>query len=310
MPYGETWIDESTDLNVIGYKFTGKELDTETGLYYYGARYLDPQSSRWLSPDLAGQGINWYGYCGNNPVNYVDPTGEVAIADDVAVLVVLGGLATYAYLSSPAGQRAVQDSVTWAASGAGIFGNRRDSLYDFPSVPVGSSNTTIPQFPSRELQYNHQGAPATYQESSDTFSPSITDKALEYAPFTFPQLDVKDYAHFGAMYLSTEDKTKYWGSYAPERSLPRSRYGDPIPDVDVPHTQLGKRDDGYGPYNQARTWEMRCNGKGITATIDIDFSDHGSPSSHSKPHQHRLTPNNPNIAPRGGYRRGDPESLT
>jgi len=138
----------------------------------------------------------------------VDPTGEVAVADDVAVLVVLGGLATYAYLSSPAGQRAVQDSVTWAASGAGIFGNRRDSLYDFPSVPVGSSNTTIPQFPSRELQYNHQGAPATYQESSDTFSPSITDKALEYAPFTFPQLDVKDYAHLGTLYLSTEDKTR------------------------------------------------------------------------------------------------------
>ena len=105
MPYGETWIDEGTDLNVIGYKFTGKELDTETGLYYYGARYLDPQSSRWLSPDpvlpqylpempvnddtkernkkLPGKGgvfnpvnMQVYHYAANNPVKYVDPTGE------------------------------------------------------------------------------------------------------------------------------------------------------------------------------------------------------------------------------------------
>ena len=34
-------------------KFTVKELDSETGLYYYGARYLDPKTSRWLSGDPA-----------------------------------------------------------------------------------------------------------------------------------------------------------------------------------------------------------------------------------------------------------------
>ena len=35
------------------YKFTGKERDEETGLYYYGARYLDPKYSRWISADPA-----------------------------------------------------------------------------------------------------------------------------------------------------------------------------------------------------------------------------------------------------------------
>jgi len=96
-PYGETWIDEGSKLNIIGYRFTGKELDTETGLYYYGARYLDPQSSRWMSVDPAlaqympgSQGNNslpgmggvfnpvnmaLYHYAGNNPVKYVDPSG-------------------------------------------------------------------------------------------------------------------------------------------------------------------------------------------------------------------------------------------
>jgi RHS repeat-associated protein len=87
--------------------FTGKELDAETGLYYYGARYLDPKTSRWLSGDpamgeylpvapvndeakkrnqnLPGQGgvfnyvnLHAYHYAGNNPVKYVDPDGEVA----------------------------------------------------------------------------------------------------------------------------------------------------------------------------------------------------------------------------------------
>ncbi len=52
-PYGESWIEEggSHGGNLTGYKFTGKELDPETGLYYYGARYYDPVLSKWISAD-------------------------------------------------------------------------------------------------------------------------------------------------------------------------------------------------------------------------------------------------------------------
>lgn len=50
-PYGESWVDEGTNKNIIGYKFTSKELDTETGLYT-GARYLNPQTCRRASPEL------------------------------------------------------------------------------------------------------------------------------------------------------------------------------------------------------------------------------------------------------------------
>jgi RHS repeat-associated protein len=89
----------------IPYRFTGKELDSETNLYYYGARYLDPKTSRWISGDpalgdylpsapvndeakkrnsqLPGQGgvfnlvnLHVYHYAGNNPVKYVDPDGK------------------------------------------------------------------------------------------------------------------------------------------------------------------------------------------------------------------------------------------
>ena len=53
-PYGEYWIEKRAPENkTLPFKFTGKERDEETGLYYYGARYLDPRTSRWLSTDPA-----------------------------------------------------------------------------------------------------------------------------------------------------------------------------------------------------------------------------------------------------------------
>ncbi|HAK61209.1 MAG TPA: hypothetical protein DCO77_12655, partial [Nitrospiraceae bacterium] len=54
-PFGESWIEEGGSYggNTPGYKFTGKELDPETGLYYYGARYYDPTLGVWLSTDAA-----------------------------------------------------------------------------------------------------------------------------------------------------------------------------------------------------------------------------------------------------------------
>ena len=61
------------------YKFTGKELDEETGLYYFGARYYAPRESIWLSTDpLAEKYPNEspYIYCGNNPIVFFDPDGK------------------------------------------------------------------------------------------------------------------------------------------------------------------------------------------------------------------------------------------
>jgi RHS repeat-associated protein len=56
-------------------KFTGREQDVETGLYYYRARYYDSLTGRFLSEDPIRSGINWYTYCNNNPVNCRDPSG-------------------------------------------------------------------------------------------------------------------------------------------------------------------------------------------------------------------------------------------
>lgn len=55
----------------------GYYTDGETGLVLCTFRYYDPQTGRWLNRDPAGYagGINLYAYCGNNPINALDPLG-------------------------------------------------------------------------------------------------------------------------------------------------------------------------------------------------------------------------------------------
>jgi RHS repeat-associated protein len=58
--------------------YTGRELDGETGLYYYRARYYDPKVGRFISEDPLGFGAgdtNLYRYVNNSPTNFTDPTG-------------------------------------------------------------------------------------------------------------------------------------------------------------------------------------------------------------------------------------------
>jgi len=64
------------------FRFSTKYQDDETGLVYYGYRYYDPGTGRWLSRDPIGErgGLNLYAYVGNNPVNFYDPYG-LAIGD-------------------------------------------------------------------------------------------------------------------------------------------------------------------------------------------------------------------------------------
>lgn len=80
LPFGETMAEQKGTMYYQSpYKFNGKELDEETGLYYYGARYYDPRISNWLSVDelmAKHPDENPYIYCGNNPIIFIDPDGK------------------------------------------------------------------------------------------------------------------------------------------------------------------------------------------------------------------------------------------
>jgi len=75
-PFGQTEVI-GTDINQP-FRFTGREYDPETGLYFYRARYYSPEMRRFISEDPLRFGagdVNWYTYVGGNPVNRTDPLG-------------------------------------------------------------------------------------------------------------------------------------------------------------------------------------------------------------------------------------------
>ena len=57
------------------FRYCGEYYDEESGLIYLRNRYYDPSIGRFISEDPVRDGLNWYVYCRNNPVNYVDPWG-------------------------------------------------------------------------------------------------------------------------------------------------------------------------------------------------------------------------------------------
>ena len=71
--FGVVTIDSQKAANPFG--FTGYQNDDISGMLFAQARYYDPRSSRMISEDPARSGQNWYTYCGNRPLRFVDPSG-------------------------------------------------------------------------------------------------------------------------------------------------------------------------------------------------------------------------------------------
>ena len=81
-PFGRTQTATPQAPFQVSRRFTGQVFDAESGLYYYNARYYDPELGRFIQPDTEfsdfgnPQSYNRYSYCVNNPLRYNDPSGH------------------------------------------------------------------------------------------------------------------------------------------------------------------------------------------------------------------------------------------
>jgi len=122
--YHET-IDFDSSFPDVNYTFTGQEEDDEVGLYNYNARLYDPVLGRFISPDSIvpdpgdPQALNRYSYCLNNPLIYVDPSGE-QIVEWLAYLI--GALAMGAFSGAVEAHMNDQNIFAGALIGAAIAG--------------------------------------------------------------------------------------------------------------------------------------------------------------------------------------------
>jgi RHS repeat-associated protein len=80
-PYKYDGYGNGAPTTGVPFKFTGRRLDPETGLYYYRARYYSASLGRFLQVDPVGytDDLDVYKYTGNDPINHADPSGRTAI---------------------------------------------------------------------------------------------------------------------------------------------------------------------------------------------------------------------------------------
>ena len=87
VPFGEVFIEERNNTWNTPYLFNAKELDEETGMYYYGARYYEPRLSLWMTVDPMEENLpssSTYSYAANNPIRFIDMEGKIPFDKSVA----------------------------------------------------------------------------------------------------------------------------------------------------------------------------------------------------------------------------------
>jgi RHS repeat-associated protein len=166
-PYGTTayWSASSAvEVSRKRYRYTGKEKDEETGLYYHGARYYACWLGRWTAADPAGlvDGVGLYTYVRGNPTRLIDPSGrnstvneQIAQMTDVQLHRHLAGLSA-------------EGRASFAGSATGKFAERAWATLNRGGMAIGysfPSDTIVAAAPPKRVAA-HEASPQFVQGSS------------------------------------------------------------------------------------------------------------------------------------------------
>ena len=126
------------------WRLAGHYHDVETDLHYCSARYYDPDTGRYLSQDplfLEGGNSNFYIYCGGDPLNFIDPTGEFIIAAIIigaAIGAAIGAGVEY-YRQKKSGE----EINGWKVAGAGAVGGLIGAVGGGVGAAAGAGMTAL-----------------------------------------------------------------------------------------------------------------------------------------------------------------------
>lgn len=176
-PYGSTSYQAGRSGAEVGlkrYRYTGKERDEETGLYYHGARYYASWLGRWTSCDPIGigDGLNLYRYTSNNPISYTDTTGTQQKA-----VCSIDPNHPAAVICTPVPDKPAEPPIE-EVTVRGAKRGSKERQAELKAMQGDRNSTAPPQFPTKPTNGQSNGIPLWMALGHPEFWPSQVDPTV------------------------------------------------------------------------------------------------------------------------------------